>query len=54
VSISDAERLRRLRVMHGWAFRSLTAEQVAAIRAYLDAGLSRRATRRRTLPSRCR
>lgn len=32
------EEQRRARVVKGWAFRGLPAEEVAAIRAYLDGG----------------
>jgi len=32
------ERTRRARVVKGWAFRDLTEEENAAIRAYLDGG----------------
>jgi hypothetical protein len=33
-----SEEQRRARVVHGWAFRDLTDEEVAAIRAYLAGG----------------
>lgn len=35
---AKTERQRRNRVVKGWAFRTLTTEQQAEIRAYLEGG----------------
>jgi hypothetical protein len=35
---AKSEAQRRARVVKGWAFRQLTAEQKDSIRAYLDGG----------------
>ncbi len=36
--MDEAERARRRRVMHGWAFKDLPKEEEEAVRAYLDGG----------------
>ena len=36
--INEAEKARRRRVVHGWAFRTLSDGEVADIRAYLRGG----------------
>lgn len=35
---AHTEEQRRARVVHGWAFRNLTPEQIVAIQSYLDGG----------------
>ena len=36
--INEAEKARRRRVVHGWAFRCISDDEVRAIRAYLNGG----------------